>query len=560
MSINLNSQLIFNLDTTLRNVLKQPTVENLHLCFSFIKQCYYRRLEDEKTINDDSLYTPSILILRQFDRIQNPTIFDKLLEEFISLFEVIPICTKKVLDDFCCLLSIILTKRIMTTNDEVQQNLFIKFFHQFILTLKKHSKIFYEDFLGNFNQNLPVLGHYLSCLLQLYEKIPTLDYRINIIDTIWSLFSTNSENEYQDIPGQILACFLPGILKTFIQDMNTNHQRLIQSNLILLSYIFRLTLHLPTKTFEIKSELQGLFVQRNEQWLNMVDTNIAPLLQRLTTEHINHESLSVRRALGILMLTILCYSSTWLKLSNKIALKTLFVLITSNELMILKILLEKLFKLTRENILPAIDQSYLSYENEFIQEIFYSSTIRLPDQLLIECQTDLFQLLEQQISKLLNDRRWSLQLFYGYYTFIHEHIDFLFNMDLFVEKLFRFLINSIELNINLNLLNETSLPTEYINKNQYGSIYKYLKPDVHYEIKNILEIFLKSHEKFLDYLFEQIDQKKIINETNQKIFYLLSILSDKIQYDNYQIILSLLNQLISDENKTKPKRKKRLQK
>jgi len=242
----------------------------------------------------------------------------------------------------------------MTTNDEVQQDLFIRFFRAFCLSIKTNSNFFYKEFLGNFNQNLPIIGHYLSCLLQLYEKINTLDYRLNIIDTIWSLFSINNknenENEYKLILGQILSCFLPGILKTFVQDIGSIHQRLIQSNLILLSYIIRLTINLsPISLNDIKPELRDLIVERNEQWLLIVDAHIAPLLQRLTTDYVNHESVYVRRALGILMLTILYFCSIWLKLSVNIAMKTMLVLISSkqddqNEIIILKILLEKLFK------------------------------------------------------------------------------------------------------------------------------------------------------------------------------------------------------------------------
>jgi hypothetical protein len=357
MSSNTNSQLILDLDTTLRDVLKQPTIENIHLCFSLIRQCHSRRIEDEKIIEDDSLYIPAILLLRQFNRFQTPSTFDELLQEFISLFQLIPISTKKILDDFLCIISIILTKRIMTTNDEVQQNLFIRFFRTFCLSIKTNSTFFYKEFLGNFNQNLPIIGHYLSCLLQLYEKINTLDYRLDIIDTIWSLFSINNknenENEYKLIIGQILACFLPGILKTFAQNIGSIHQRLIQSNLILLSYIIRISVNLSPKSFNdinsMKIELRDLIVERNEQWLSIVDVHIAPLLQRLTKDYINHESIYVRRALGILMLTILCYCSVWLKISVNIALKTMLVLISSiqedqNELIILKILLEKLFK------------------------------------------------------------------------------------------------------------------------------------------------------------------------------------------------------------------------
>jgi len=78
-----------------------------------------------------------------------------------------------------------------------------------------------------------------------------------------------------------------------------------------------------------------------------------------------------------------------------------------------------------------------------------------------------------------------------------------------------------------------------------------LKCDVHYEIEQIIKLFTLSHSKFIDYLFEQINQRKIMNENNQKIFYILSILFEKINFENfeqYQMILSLLNQLISDEN------------
>jgi len=353
MSSNTNSKLILELDTTLRTVLKQPTTNNIHLCFSLIQQCHYRRIEDEKVIQDDSLYIPAILLLRQFDRFQNPSTFDELLQQFISLFELIPICTKKILDDLLCIISIIFTKRIMTTNDEVQQDLFVRFFRAFCLSIKSNSTFFYKEFLGNLNQNLPIIGHYISCLLQLYEKINTLDYRLHIIDTIWSLIYVNrneNENDYRLIIGQILACFLPGILKTFVQDIGSIHQRLIQANLILLSYIIRMSVILSPKypMNEMKTEIRDMVVERNEQWLLIVDAHIAPLLQRLTTDYANHESFNVRRALGIFMLTILSFCSIWLKLSAKIALKTMLVLVSSikedqNEI-IMKILLEKLFK------------------------------------------------------------------------------------------------------------------------------------------------------------------------------------------------------------------------
>ncbi|CAF4435557.1 unnamed protein product, partial [Rotaria magnacalcarata] len=83
----------------------------------------------------------------------------------------------------------------------------------------------------------------------------------------------------------------------------------------------------------------------------------------------------------------------------------------------------------------------------------------------IECQSDLFQLLDQQqkpsSSSLLTDRRWRLQLFIGYYTFIRQHVDFLLDMDSFTEKFLRFILNALDFDTiirsNLNLLNESSL-------------------------------------------------------------------------------------------------------
>lgn len=355
MSSNTNPQLILDLDNTLRDVLNQPTIDNIHRCFSLIKQCHYRRLDEENTIQDDSLYIPTILLLRQFPRFQPPTTFDQLLQEFLLLFPLIPIRTKKILDDLLCITSIILTKRIMNTNDEVQQDLYLRFFRQLCLAIKINREFFFREFLGNFNQNLPIIGHYLSCFLQLYEKIPTLDYRLNILEIISVLFSTDShENDYhQEIVGQILACFLPGILKSLVQDISSVHQRLIHSTLILLSYIIRVTVRPSSKSIldkdSIKIELRDMIVERNEQWLMIVDAHLAPLLQRLTKDYLNHESILVRRALGIFMLTILCYSSNWLKISRNLAMKTMLALLStinqsSNDLIILKILLQKLFK------------------------------------------------------------------------------------------------------------------------------------------------------------------------------------------------------------------------
>ncbi|CAF3759757.1 unnamed protein product [Rotaria magnacalcarata] len=555
-----------------------------------IRALEQRRLQDE-SVQDDSLYVPATLILRQFNRFQSPSTFDKLLEKFISLFKLIPISTKKTLDDLLCIISIILTKRIMTTNDDVQQDLFIRFFRAFILSIKINSKLLYKDFLGNFSQNLPIVGHYLSCLLQLYEKINSLDYRLNIIDALWSLIyvqKDKNENEYKSIIGQVLACFLPGILKTFAQDINSIHQRLVQASLILLSYVVRLSVNLsPKYNDELKSmkdELRDMVVERNEQWLCIVDTHLAPVLQRLTTDCVNHESLNVRRALANFMLTILCFCSAWLKISANIALKTMLVLISSakndeNEIILMKVLLKKLFKLPIESIPIVSSQTVLTessfhlYETELINEILNASNIILPDHLLIECQSDLFQLLDQQqkpsSSSLLTDRRWRLQLFIGYYTFIRQHVDFLLDMDSFTEKFLRFILNALDFDTiirsNLNLLNESSLSdhnTINFKEDEYHSVYKHFKSDVHDEIQQILKLFISSHSKFLNYLFEKINSKKIIEENNLKTFYLLSIIFEEKNFDNfddYQLLLSLLIQLICDDDyrKQQVKRRKR---
>jgi hypothetical protein len=195
-----------------------------------------------------------------------------------------------------------------------------------------------------------------------------------------------------------------------------------------------------------------------------------------------------------------------------------------------------------------------------INEILHSTNLNLSDRLLIDCQTDLFHLLDQQPSTLI-DRQWHLQLFIGYYTLIHHQIDFLFDMNIFTEKFFRFILNTLDfqtlIRTNLHLLNETSLPNKLIIDD---SIYKHFNSDVHHEIDQLIRLFTDSHNKFIDYLFEQINEKKIIDETNQKIFYLLSIFFEKhpmTNFEEYQRILSLLNQLISEENHhRKPTRKK----
>jgi hypothetical protein len=133
-------------------------------------------------------------------------------------------------------------------------------------------------------------------------------------------------------------------------------------------------------------------------------------------------------------------------------------------------------------------------------------------------------------------------------------------METFTEKLFRFILNTLDFEIllrsNLHLLNGSSLPSNDLDQNYY----KHFETDVHEEMVQLIRLFTLSHSKFVDYLFEQIDTKKIIQENNQKIFYLLSILFEKRNFENleeYQRILALLNQLISDENKQRKQTRKR---
>ena len=216
--------------------------------------------------------------------------------------------------------------------------------------------------------------------------------------------------------------------------------------------------------------------------------------------------------------------------------------------------------------------SLLPYEEQLITEILHSNELLLSDQLLLDCQTDLFQILdqEQMPSSILTDRRWRLQLFLGYYTFVHHHIDFLFNMETFTEKFFRFLLNSLDFETltrtNLHLLNETSLITHeqiLFNPIEYQSVYKHFQSDVHDQISELIRLFLIAHENFVDYLLEKINEKKLIDETNEKIFYLLAICFEQKPLENFedcQRMLALLNQLISEEKNDRRQRKRQRRK
>lgn len=210
--------------------------------------------------------------------------------------------------------------------------------------------------------------------------------------------------------------------------------------------------------------------------------------------------------------------------------------------------------------------SLLPYEDQLIDEILHAN---VSNQLLIDCQTDLFQLLDQEhiSSSIFSDRQWRLQIFLGYYTFIHQQIDFLFNMETFTEKFLRFIFNHLDFQTltrtNLHLLNETSIINDQpsmFNPMEYQSVYKHFNPDVHDQISDLMELFLRSHENFVEYLFEKINERKLIDETNEKIFYLLSICWKKKPMENledHQRILTFLNRLISEEKINRKQRRKK---
>lgn len=529
----MSSSLILELDAKLRQCLQQPTIEHVQQCFALIRRI---RTEFQPT-ESDSLYVPTILILRQYSRFQQSNAFDELIQQFLSLFPLIPIRSKKILDDFLGIISLILTKRILPSNDEVQQDLFVRFIHQFILAIRSNEQFFYEQFIENFNQNLPILGHYLSCLLQLYERIHTLDYRIHLIETISCLFALDRPRE--ELIGQILACFLPGILKSISHDLSSVHHRLIEQNFKFLISIIRITVQPASKSsYPIRSDLEDLLVERNQHWLNIVDQHLIGLVQRFSQDFLRHENIDIQRIFGHFCLSILANTSQWLKQTSYVALKTLFVLLPS--IPQFESLLKKLF-----NCPLTIDDysSYLPFELEILQ----SNRVNLSNDLLQQCQIDLFQLFNTQ-----KDRQYHLRLFIGYYRFIHQSIDHLFSMEIFIEKFFRFLMNSIDMKFihenSLKLLNQTSSNQQHIDAKQYEIIYQTMKCDVHEEIKDICEL---SNQFFRDYLIEQIDRKNIFNENNSKIFYLLVNLHRDLPIDEYQQLIHLFERIISNEKKRK---------
>ena len=518
----MSSHLILELDNQLRRCLQQTTIDNLDQCFALV-----RRIHNEFQPNEnDSLYVPTILILRQYSRFQHSNLFDKILEEFISLFSLIPICSKKILDDFLGVISVILTKRIVPSNDEVQQDLFVRFLHAFIRTVRSNEQFYFKEFIGNFNQNLPIIGHFLSCLLQLYERIHTLDYRIHLIETISCLFALDQPR--QDLIGQILACFLPGILKSISQDLSSVHHRLIELDLKFLISIIRLTIQqTPKSSYPIKPELADLLVERNVQWLNIVDQHLIGLVQRFSQDFLHHENVDIQRIFGHFCLSILVYTSQWLKQTSYLSLKTLFVLLPS--IPQFEVLLQKLFNCQQTNI---DSSSYLPFELEILE----SNQLTLSTDLLRQCQLDLFQLFNTQ-----QDRRYHLRLFLGYYRFIRQSIDHLFSMEIFIDKFFRFLSNSIDLQFihrnNLKLLNQTSRDSQ-----QYEMIHQSMKCDVHDEIQQICRL---TNEFFRDYILEQIDRTNIFTEMNSKIFYLLSLIDRDLSIDEYQRLVDLFDRMLS---------------
>jgi len=192
------SDLIFQLDFHLRRVVEKPNRIDLEQFFHFLRQCHIERLNEEHRLNDDQLYIPSILLLRQFPKFTEPQLFDELLNEFLRLFDLIPICSKKILDDFLCLIGLMLSKKIVESHDEIQQKLFLKFFRSFLNATKINSKFFFDEFLGDFNRNLTIIGHFSSSLLQIFERVTSLDVRLEILECFSTIFSTKNVEEQKN--------------------------------------------------------------------------------------------------------------------------------------------------------------------------------------------------------------------------------------------------------------------------------------------------------------------------------------------------------------------------
>lgn len=203
------------------------------------------------------------------------------------------------------------------------------------------------------------------------------------------------------------------------------------------------------------------------------------------------------------------------------------------------------------------------YHDEFFNEILNSNDLKLDDQLLINCQEDLFQLLNQKENDSMlreNERRQQLRWFLGYYSLIHERVDFLFQMESFLEKFVDFLVKLVDVQRLIRekniFLNERSSKNENVDE----TFFKHFLFDVHDDLEQLIEIFLRSNDTFSSFLIEQIDEKNIFDERTTKIFYFLSIVYEKrrsIPSEEFQILFRIFSRIISDDDKRKVSKKQR---
>ncbi|CAF1373426.1 unnamed protein product, partial [Didymodactylos carnosus] len=437
---------------------------------------------------------------------------------------------------------------IMITKDEGQQWLFVKFIKQFLLNIKQDKCLFYKQFLSNINEHLTMIGYYLSCLLTLYENTGTLDYRLDILETLWILVYIH-DNEYEIIVGQILSCFLPGLIKTLASVLfKQAHHRLIEASLIVFSYLIRISVRLSTQNSEIKnlkSELIGIYVTRNEEWIRIVDNHIETVLKRLSHEYSLHESLNVQ-----------CALTTTMIISHQLP---IIICQTSS---------------------ASDTYAFIKYQTLFREQILNSTeNVALSDHLFLQCQTDLFQLCLSRTAKsgsntaTLNERRWRLQLFAGYYQFIHRQIKTLFDLDTFCQQFLEFVLDNLDFQLlikdNLLLLNSTSIKINMnMSNDEYYSVYKLIQPDVHNDIQRIFHIFLNAKQSnvsgFLLFFIEKLNETDN-QDDKMKFIYLLSIvidtLNNNIEIEQHcqntimdQMITLLTTYMYDDDNRGRNKK------
>lgn len=549
------SDLIFQLDFHLRRVVEKPNRIDLEQFFHFLRQCHIERLNEEHRLNDDQLYIPSILLLRQFPKFTEPQLFDELLNEFLRLFDLIPICSKKILDDFLCLIGLMLSKKIVESHDEIQQKLFLKFFRSFLNATKINSKFFFDEFLGDFNRNLTIIGHFSSSLLQIFERVTSLDVRLEILECFSTIFSTKNVEE-QKIVGQILSSFLPGFLKTLAQNLGPVHHRLVEKSLFFLTFVLRVTVEKTSKpNGNFRPELRDLFVERDENWLKIVDSHLVPILERFSNDYLHHENVRVRRALAVFMFNILSLKSTsFLRFSSRTALKIVLIILAKKNLDETEIFIENLLRGSTNVEIP-------DFNDEFLVEFSRSNDLKISVELFRQSQNDLFVLLNDENENSTNflDRRSRLEFFIGFYRLISHEIDDLFQMESFSMKIFKFLVKNLDFVVftqsHLHLLNHRSsnrFDTLKFDSIEFESIYKHFRPDVEEQIDVLFKFYLRSNENFIDFLFEQIDRRTIVSETNQKIFYLISRIFSTRKFDrddDFRLLTTIFHDLTSNKKK-----------